>query len=88
MIDREVRRHDDGAIPPVPAGRSSMRLRVTGKLQLAQRGPVLLTDEGAWLLEAEKDLRSLVGQTIVAEGERHGLDHLRVDYAAPARDRP
>ena len=86
MMTSEVRRPTiDGAMPHPPSSRPTGRLRVTGILQLARRGPVVLTGEGAWLLETDDDLRSLVGRTIVAEGERQGLDHIRTDYVALAQ---
>jgi uncharacterized protein with PhoU and TrkA domain len=84
MLGIERRRSDDGDNLTGPVGRSNLRLRATGTLQIAQRGPVLVTKGGAWLLESAEDLSVLVGKTVVAEGERHGFDRIRVDYVALA----
>lgn len=85
MLTNERRRHPDGATLPAGAIRVAGRVRVVGTLQMAQRGPVLITDEGAWVLEADEDLSAFKGRAIVAEGVRHGLDHIRVDYVALAQ---
>ncbi|VWX51108.1 DUF5818 domain-containing protein [Novosphingobium sp. 9U] len=88
MLHSASRRLSGGTAAVMTAARSSGRVRVTGVLHLAQRGPVLMTDDEAWLLETEEDLTHLAGRTVIAEGERHGLDHLRADYVAPAPREP
>jgi hypothetical protein len=69
-------------------GRAATRIRVSGTLQFAPRGPVLLTKDGAWLLETDEDIAGLEGPTLVVEGLRHGLDRIRVDYVARAGGAP
>ena len=84
MLSTERRRLVDGADPAFGLARMTLRLRASGVLQIAARGPVLVTADGAWLLETDEDLASLDGKHVVAEGVRQGFDHIRVDYVAAA----
>ena len=53
--------------------------RLTGLLKHSPRGPIVEVDDGgSWVLDLDKDVRTMLGRRVVVEGKRSGFDRLDV----------
>ncbi len=63
--------------------------RETGRLITSARGLILeLDDGGIYALDAEPDATELVGQRVILEGTRKGLDRLSAEWIGRAEASP
>jgi hypothetical protein len=62
------------------------RVRVSGRLGQAVRGPILTTADGSvWVLEADAIKDRSAGELVTVEGVVIGLDKLKVDWVGVAQ---
>ncbi len=63
------------------------RYRLEGLLLTSDRGHILQLDDGAiWALDFEDAAATGVGQRVILEGIRSGLDRITVEWIGPATD--
>jgi hypothetical protein len=62
------------------------RIRVSGRLGQAARGPILTTGDGlVWVLETDAIEDGSSGEQVTVEGVVIGLDKLKVDWVGVAQ---
>jgi hypothetical protein len=62
------------------------RVRVSGRLGQAARGPILTTADGSvWVLQSDAIEDGSAGEQVTVEGVVIGLDKLKVDWVGVAQ---